>query len=401
MDNNKPVSSERVYALDALRAIMMLLGIVLHAAITYGAIDYQTAWLLKDPNNSLVFDKIVGFIHAFRMPVFFVSAGYFTALLFYKKGPDAMLINRFKRILLPFLAGVLIIYPLVVMAFTFSELAFAGANTPFKDAWEVIVSGKFLPFNVIHLWFLYFLALYAVTGWLLAKAFQKNTVFTKSANKLFAYIIQNFWLRLFSMAVTFFLCLYWMGTPFILTNNKWSIDLAIFVTYFIFFGTGWMIYKTNTLIKLAGYSIWQLGIATLLFIITSFMIWPTATWVLPLRMIFTAMYSSLFIFGFIAFFLRYFNQYSKSLSYLMDASYWVYIIHLPIVSFIPGLMAGLLLPAFVKFAITLSTTSIICMLSYKYLVRGSFIGMFLNGKVHKRKKVYQPQDLLVQSEIIQ
>lgn len=63
-------NSERVYALDALRAIMMLLGIVLHSAVTYGSVDYKTAWPLKDPNNNLIFDLIAGFIHAFRMPVF-------------------------------------------------------------------------------------------------------------------------------------------------------------------------------------------------------------------------------------------------------------------------------------------------------------------------------------------
>ena len=388
---DKSLNSERVFALDALRGIMMLLGIVLHAAITYGVKDYQAVWPLKDPNNSIGFDLIVGFIHAFRMPVFFVTAGYFAALLFYKKGPNAMLLNRFKRIVLPFLAGVLIVYPLVVMAFTFSQSAFAAASAPFENAWQTIVTGQFLPFNVVHLWFLYFLALYAIAAWLLAKAFQMNTVITESAKKLFASILKNFWWRLFCMASIFFLCLYWMGTPFILTNNKWDINPAVFVTYFIFFGTGWMIYKTNTLIGLAGYPILQLSAASLLFLITSFTTWSAAEWVLPVRMAFTAVYSSFFIFGFIAFFLKYFNHYSRRVAYLMDASYWVYIIHLPVVSFIPGLMADLLLPTAVKFGITLTTTSVICMLSYKYLVRGSFIGLFLNGKVLKRQTVNQPQ----------
>jgi uncharacterized protein (DUF983 family) len=70
----------------------------------------------------------------------------------------------------------------------------------------------------------------------------------------------------------------------------------------------------------------------------------------------------------------------------MDAAYWVYIIHLPIVAFVPGVIAGIALPAVVKFAITFSVTAIICLASYKYLVRGTFIGMFLNGKVYKKKK---------------
>jgi glucan biosynthesis protein C len=69
----------------------------------------------------------------------------------------------------------------------------------------------------------------------------------------------------------------------------------------------------------------------------------------------------------------------------MDSAYWVYIMHLPIVAFIPGLMAGLALPALLKFAITLVSTCIICFLTYHYFVRSTFIGMFLNGKVYKKK----------------
>ena len=55
------------------------------------------------------------------------------------------------------------------------------------------------------------------------------------------------------MAVAFFFCLYWMGTSFLLTNNQWSVDPATFVTYFVLRGTGWMLYKTNSLQNLKQY----------------------------------------------------------------------------------------------------------------------------------------------------
>lgn len=397
MDNQTKASSERVYALDALRAIMMLLGIVIHASITYGSKDYGTAWTLKDTNNNFVFDIVVGLIHAFRMPVFFVAAGYFGALLFYKKGPKAMLINRVKRILLPFLAGVLIIYPLVVFARVYSSSAFTGAASPLNIATEVIVSGKFLPFNVIHLWFLYFLMMYAIVGWLIAMIFNKKTAFTTSVNKVFKYVLQNFWLRLLCMSILSFLCLYWMGTSSIKTNNKWSIDPATFITYFVFFETGWVVYRTKSLENLNQYPVLQLSIAVLLFLISAFSPWPVDVWVLNTKQAFTAIYSSLFIFGFIAFFLKYFNSYSPRLSYIMDAAYWVYIIHLPIVTFIPGLLAGFALPPGLKFAITFSGTAIFCFATYKYFVRGTFIGMFLNGKVHKQKKIPVVNDMALES----
>jgi surface polysaccharide O-acyltransferase-like enzyme len=147
-------SSERVFALDALRAIMMMLGIVIHASITYGVFDYKTGWSFKDSNTNPIFDLVVSYIHSFRMPVFFVVSGYFGALLFYKKGPKAMLMNRYKRIVLPLAAGVLIIWPLVLAAFVFSNAAFSGSPSPLTTAMDTLVSGNFLPFNVAHLWFL-------------------------------------------------------------------------------------------------------------------------------------------------------------------------------------------------------------------------------------------------------
>ncbi|MEJ1239333.1 acyltransferase family protein [Chryseolinea sp. T2] len=377
-------ASERVYALDALRAAMMLLGIVLHASITYGAIDYQEAWPLKDSSTSPLFDLVVVFIHTFRMPVFFVAAGYFGSLLFYKKGPRAMLLNRFRRIVLPFVAGVLVISPLISAALAFTQTSFANSSPALTAAVDTLIRGNFLPLRIAHLWFLYFLIMYALLGWSLGILFKKKTNFTVFIYQAFSRIFQIFWLRIISMAVALFLCLYWMKSPFILTNNQWSVDPATFVIYFVFFGTGWMLYKTNCLQNLTQYPILQLSIATLLFLVASLTPWPTEPWALTVQQGLNALHGSLFIFGFITFFTSYFNSYSPRLTYIMDSAYWVYIIHMPIVVFVPGLMAGSALPIFIKFAITFSVTTIICFATYQSFVRGSFIGMFLNGKVYKK-----------------
>ena len=44
----QPKKIERIHALDSLRAIMMLLGVVLHTAMTYADTDYGLGWGLKD-----------------------------------------------------------------------------------------------------------------------------------------------------------------------------------------------------------------------------------------------------------------------------------------------------------------------------------------------------------------
>ncbi|ULQ52182.1 acyltransferase family protein [Flavihumibacter fluvii] len=380
MINVKPPNPERIYALDALRALMMLLGIILHAGITYGVGDYATFWPIKDKNGSILFDVFVALIHHFRMPVFFVVAGYFGAHMFYKKGAAKMLSNRFRRILLPFLVGVLLVYPLAIFAFEYTGAVFAGDISPLQTSWNQMKSGKFLPLNVLHLWFLYFLFLYSFGGWLIANILKKDNTLNTQARKIFAYVLQNFWLRLVCLTVLFSLCLYWIGAPYLTTNNSWQIDLPIFITYFLFFEVGWIIYKTDSLAKLKDYPITQIVTATLLFFLLIFVPWPdTAAW-LFVREFISALLCSLYVFGFIGLFITKFNYYSKQFNYIMNAAYWVYIIHLPVVAFFPGLVFPLEWPVFVKFMVTLLTTTGICFVSYHFFVRNTFIGKFLTGK---------------------
>jgi peptidoglycan/LPS O-acetylase OafA/YrhL len=107
----EPTSSKTIarrHDLDALRAVAMLLGIVLHGLMPFmpglSVIrDTQTAgwvWIL-----------FLG-IHGFRMPLFFLVSGFFTAMLWQKRGVQSMLRQRSVRILLPCLLGTVTIVPL-------------------------------------------------------------------------------------------------------------------------------------------------------------------------------------------------------------------------------------------------------------------------------------------------
>lgn len=377
-------NTERVYSLDALRAIMMLLGVVIHSAITYASADFGDAWPLKDPINSFFFDILVAFVHSFRMPVFFLAAGYFSALLLARKGPESMLISRVRRILLPLLVAVVVGYPLVLFAFLFSSYSFAGVPSAFQKATALFPKGAFLPYRLIHLWFLYYLMLYVLIGWLTAKVIKKKMVFATLLTTGLGYLLQRVSLRILTITVAFYGCLSWMGGPFIKTSFDWYPHGDIFVTYLLFFGTGWLIFTTDTLKRMATYPIGQLVLSTLLFLAFVFVPWPSAPWVLPAKIGLSALFSTLFVFGFVALFQRYFNHYSPRLSYLMESAYWVYIIHLPIVAFVPGVLASFSLPIFLKFSITLCSGTILSLLSYHYLVRGTVVGLFLNGKIRRR-----------------
>ena len=89
--------TERLHALDSLRAIMMMLGIVLHTSITYIGGKPSTGWPMRDPNTANSFlEWVLSMTHNFRMPIFMLVAGFFAALLFYDRSPKKMIINRIK-----------------------------------------------------------------------------------------------------------------------------------------------------------------------------------------------------------------------------------------------------------------------------------------------------------------
>jgi fucose 4-O-acetylase-like acetyltransferase len=118
----------RIYSLDSLRAIMMLLGLVLHSAITYEVYE-NSAWSLKDSITHISNDYIVDFIHVFRMQIFFLIAGFFGSMLFYKRKPLKMIKNRAERIVFPFIVFLFLLWPTVVFAFGYSGLVFEGDRT--------------------------------------------------------------------------------------------------------------------------------------------------------------------------------------------------------------------------------------------------------------------------------
>jgi peptidoglycan/LPS O-acetylase OafA/YrhL len=100
--------SERRHDLDALRAFAMLLGIALHISLSLGG----TPWMVMDSRPSGAFYWLYSAIHGFRMQLFFIVSGYFTALLLARRGLVPMLQNRSLRILVPCFLGLATLVPL-------------------------------------------------------------------------------------------------------------------------------------------------------------------------------------------------------------------------------------------------------------------------------------------------
>ena len=99
--------SGRRHDLDALRGCAMLWGIVLHAAMSF----FPVPWAVQDTRQSGLFGLLFVLIHGFRMPLFFLLSGYFTLLVYRRRGLATLLQQRAIRILVPCLLGLVTLLP--------------------------------------------------------------------------------------------------------------------------------------------------------------------------------------------------------------------------------------------------------------------------------------------------
>src|SRR5262249_2384867 len=120
-------------------------------------------WPIEDQATSPVYDLFVLIVHCFRIPLFFVLSGFFASMVWERRGAWGFVAHRTKRLVLPFVAGMAVIVPLVHVAWVYgttatdpSHPALAGEVMKFyrEHFRHAVAWGS-------HLWFLYYLILYS------------------------------------------------------------------------------------------------------------------------------------------------------------------------------------------------------------------------------------------------
>jgi Acyltransferase family/Ankyrin repeats (3 copies) len=112
------VTNERRHDLDALRATAMLLGIAYHVALSFAS---GFPWMVQDVSQSKSAYIFQAFVHGFRMQLFMLVSGFFTAMLWRQKGLKALIWHRFRRVLIPCLLGLVTIVPAMIWAGSFAS----------------------------------------------------------------------------------------------------------------------------------------------------------------------------------------------------------------------------------------------------------------------------------------
>lgn len=150
-------SPRRFYDLDALRAVAMFLGIVLHSAfiVLPEAQPLRDNWPIYDPTvgDDPTYYLVIEIIHGFRMPVFFLLSGFFTALVWQRRGLQAMAHQRLRRVGIPFVVACLTVLPVSIWLLASA----AGYREPYDfPLWVLPLAWAF---SLGHLWFLWYLLL--------------------------------------------------------------------------------------------------------------------------------------------------------------------------------------------------------------------------------------------------
>jgi peptidoglycan/LPS O-acetylase OafA/YrhL len=382
----------RLHGLDALRAVALLAGLALHGAMSYlpGA---DRLWIVSDtPSDAL--SLLFYVVHCCRMPIFFLLAGFFAAAQVGRLGAVPFARDRLRRIVLP----LLLFWPVVMTGIIAAVVAAVALKNGGTLPAESPPGPRFTPddFPLTHLWFLYVLALFyiaalAIRGCLLR--IDRGDRFGAAARNL-----QQVELRPGIAAVhgaphaQLLAChenwMPWFGVP--TPDQSLYPNLAASVGFGLAFAVGWQLRRSSDLLpRLArdwlghllaglvalGYCISRAGVQPQLTVVTHDPAWlvyafayAAAGWCLALAATGAA--------------LRHAARHSARMRYLSDASYWVYLTHLPVLMALQVVAAQMRAPWWLEYPLQLAAGLALLLALYHAGVRGRWLGALLGG--HRR-----------------
>ena len=369
----------RQHGFDQLRAIAMMAGVLFHASLAYSPLLHGF-WLTADASHSVWVDLLAWFSHLFRMPLFFVVAGCFTAALVSRHGLGGMLRLRARRVLLP----LLVLWPVLHVAMerlTMQAIVDTAHPSPMMrliQRWSLQADAPPVPPSLMHLWFLCYLLAFGLLVWVMATL----------DLKLRTGWLANARLRTIVCAAPLALLPALMAVPAPMPAPDSPLPQWWALLFFgLYFHLGYQLPTRRTLAAelkpiapwlvlgavachLVGAWLWDPVLAPapadagprhlLLAALQAYAGWWMVLWCLHAGS-------------------RWLDTPRPLFRYLADASYWVYLIHLPVIFAIQFPLLDLALAWPWKLALTVAATVLISLGSYQLLVRRTLLGHWLNG----------------------
>lgn len=386
---------ERLHALDAVRGFALMLGIVLHATLSF--IPSPTRiWIIQDSHPSITLGVLFFVIHVFRMTTFFLIAGFFARLSFHRRETWGFIGDRLQRIALPLLVGWPILFAVMGVVVYWAASFPNGGPLPGPPRWPPVLP----KFPLTHLWFLYVLLEFYVAVLVLRAGMvwlDQNGRVRDRVDRLVGLVMRSrFAPALLAVPIGIALCLdpTWIGWLGVQTpDSSLVINLQALMCYGTAFGIGWLLHRQIDLIRILEQR-WLLNLVLATVLIAASFLLAGASTLRPrpvnyetIRLAGAVCYALAIwttTFGAIGLALRFLSDFSPARRYLADASYWLYIIHLPILMALQVAVSQLDWPWPVKFGAIMLVALPLMFASYQFLVRYSFLGAVLNGRRVRR-----------------
>lgn len=383
----------RRHELDWLRSLIVLGLVPIHSAILFSAAsDVQ----LKNEQTSRIMDLVIGVMTAWAMPALFLVAGAGSWFAMRSGSPRRYLKERFSRLLLPFIFATLVLIPIEVFAVAradpqaLTQVALPLPKSHFLDSYPsfymtyLVGYGYFLthysvelvPIFWAHLWFLPRLLVVSVLGLPLVMAMRgpRGRVWLARLSWLGH---RRHGILLFAIPVASIRVIFGSGWLNNLTSG-WPLydQWDQFLLFFLFFLLGCLIYADPHLfrqVRESGNLALALGLA--LWLVAQRIPPPSysapftaevAQWLfLPLR----GAIPWLLSLGVLNIAVRFFQRTNRLGAYINDASFPIYVLHLPVILVLGALVVDWQVNLFVKFAIIVAGACIILAALYEGLIK--------------------------------
>lgn len=371
-------SAGRNTAIDSLRTAMMCVVMFGHPLLPYTTVPRR----FQEPQAHVAFDVLGVFLYGFAMPAFFVTAGFAGAALYSKRGTAAFWRNRATRIFLPLLFGYVLLTPLTRAAYEFAQVIVDTQSL--KAGLEAVGDWSWLRWGkAYHLWFLASLLVFSALMQALIAGFNQAS---PPMRKRLALLGRKALLGPWRSAVISGWVAVCMSQAYI-TGTGQGTSLGMQLAVFSFFVVGWVYFAFRDQLSVLNDRWWQglfLGLAVL-----PLCAWSTlhrlhsgGEWdplVGALAGLSNAILAVTITFGLIGLFQTHMTRQGPLGRYLSEASYWIYLIHYPIVIAAGGILALSDWPALVKYIAVVALALPLILGSHALLVQRGPLAAILGG----------------------
>jgi hypothetical protein len=400
-------------ALDALRIATTFFVLIYHAALTYVATPLRlTGWAAYETTGHVAFDWLVYWVNGFAMPVFFLAAGVSAPAACASRGPRVYLASRVRRLLRPLLFGCLTIVPFFYLVWGYGLLVTG------RIALDDILRWRYSPaisrdlYGLGHLWFLEYLFVVSALwcgGWVLRSYLfppARRSAAGSPAGDLEPGKGQGWIDRalvtpwrplLFAIPTGLIFCI---DSDTMLRVDNVIVPNIFRVLHYAYFFTvgGWIARTCDPRQRYIPYSTLYLVLSFVLFALMSPLLLrhaaaPLGGWARVVYCVLAALFPWLTVFGGLGVFMRILSGRGTVMRYLAESSFWVYLIHVPIVALVQALLLPVAWPLLIKFLFVAAVAIVVSLSSYEFIVRRSLIGEIVNGarKRSSRRGLFGPE----------